>query len=166
MEQDISNSAVELAESRVALTKTRTTLVSLQTEISVLTKSLASVEAKIAVETAKLSAFAEELGALDRAMKGKKSDLADGEIEVRRNEIEGEKLRKEVKAAAEAVTKMERTCDWISSEYQYVSPVLSLRFGLTSVEHLGRRGDLMISLDCRWETSRRSVSRLRRINKG
>ena len=174
MEADIIASGVELAESRVALTKTQSSLAALLEELFKTQSLLSAVEAKIAQETKKLSAFKEELNALDRAMKAKRQEMADGEIAVRSLEIEVERMKKEVKGAAEAVAKMKKNHDWIVDEHQLVSPSFLVMSSIFLAQNGADRyfAELSAKLDhrttslaCRWETSRRSVRVSRRINK-
>lgn len=65
-----------------------------------------------------LTAFKEELDALDLAIKAKRQEIADGEVKVGELEHKIEGLKKDRKACAEAVTKLEKQFEWIADERQ------------------------------------------------
>lgn len=65
-----------------------------------------------------LTAFKDELDALDRAIKAKRQEIADGDLHVKECEHEIERLKRENKAAIDAVKKLENQYEWISDEHQ------------------------------------------------
>lgn len=121
MEKDIAAGGVELADARTHVAKTRATLADLKADADKKVKELKVVEAKIAEETKMLTAFTEELNALDRAIKAKRQEIADGELKIKELEHAVERLKRENKAAADAVTKLENQYSWIEDEKLFVA---------------------------------------------
>lgn len=116
MGQDIASGGVELAEARAQVAKTRSKLAELKAAVAAKTGELKVVDAKIAEETKMLTAFDDELNALDLAIKAKNQEIADGEIRIEELKHTVEKLKRDNKAAADAVTKLENQYAWIDDE--------------------------------------------------
>ncbi|ORY74060.1 P-loop containing nucleoside triphosphate hydrolase protein [Leucosporidium creatinivorum] len=118
MEKDIVAGGQELAEARTHLSKTSAALADLQASVEKKHKELRAIEAKIAEETKMLTAFKDELDALDGAIKAKRQEIADGELAIKELEHEIDRLKKDQKAAVDAVAKLEKQFEWISDECQ------------------------------------------------
>lgn len=121
LETDIKAGGVELAQARTHVAALRSSTTELKSKVSSKQAELKSIEAKISEETKMLTAFKDELDALDRAIKTKRQEIADGDLHVKECELEIERLKRENKAASDAVLKLERQYEWISDEYQWVS---------------------------------------------
>lgn len=120
MEKDIVAGGQELAEARTQLAKTTAALEELKQAVIVKQKELKSIESKIAEETKMLTAFKDELDALDRAIKAKRQEIADGELAIKELEHEIARVKKDQKAAVDAVAKLEKQYSWIEDESQCV----------------------------------------------
>lgn len=118
MEKDIVAGGQELAEARTHLAKTTKALDNLQKSVEEQQKELRSIEGKIAEETKMLTAFKDELDALDGAIKAKRQEIADGELAIKELEHEIDRVKKDHKAAVDAVGKLEKQFEWISDECQ------------------------------------------------
>lgn len=120
MEKDIAAGGVELAEARAHIAETRAALDELKESVKSKQKELQTIEKKIAEETKMLTAFKDELDALDGAIKDKRQDIADGELQTKELEHEIDRLRKDFKSAADNVTRLEKQFEWITDECQCV----------------------------------------------
>jgi structural maintenance of chromosome 2 len=118
METDLATAEGDMASARKHANKTAANLAELKETVKVQTDELKAVEAKIAEETKMLTAFKDELDALDVAIKAKRQEIADGEVKVGELEHKIEGLKKDRKACAEAVAKLERQFEWIADEHQ------------------------------------------------
>jgi len=118
METDLATAEGEIAIARKQAKKTTASLADLHSTVEVQTAELKAIEAKIAEETKMLTAFKDELDALDLAIKAKRQEIADGEVKVGELEHKIEGLKKDRKACAEAVAKLERQFEWIADEHQ------------------------------------------------
>jgi len=108
----------DVVDARKHAKKTAAGVAELDETVKIQTAELKEIEAKIAEETKMLTAFKDELDALDLAIKAKAQEMADGEVKVGELEHKIEGLKKDRKACAEAVSKLERQFEWIADENQ------------------------------------------------
>lgn len=120
-EKDIEALSIEMKEAQATLAKARIDLVDFVERTAVAEGKLTVVETKILQETKRLTAFKDELDELDRAMKVKRQEIADGQGRSKELSQEIETIKKGQKGAIEAVNKLEKQYTWIADEHQCVS---------------------------------------------
>lgn len=116
MDKDMASGEGEIDEAKAALAKSIDSVGKLERQAKERQVKLSKVETEIAEETRQLTAYNDELEALDRAIKTKESEMSDNDLKASELENETERLRKDHKAAVDAVQKLEKQYTWIADE--------------------------------------------------
>ncbi|KAJ6583189.1 condensin complex subunit SMC2 [Mycena sp. CBHHK59/15] len=152
MEADIEGAKGTVEEANASVIALRNELGKLDEQLVKKKAAYDEADAKLQEERATLKRFDNELLSLDRVIKEKKQAISKTELAIQKLTIDIQNLTKEMNAASNTVTHLEKECDWIQDEkdqfgkkggqFDFAAnnmPQMKQRFEELSVQHKGMK---------------------------